>query len=62
METFAKHTQVSFTEQYGKNPQRGCQEQFFYPVWELFLYACREFPSKILSVYLVTSTDTKFID
>ena len=47
---FARRTWVNFTQQYGKNCQRCQQNKFYYAVWQLLLYYCREFPSKILSV------------
>ena len=43
---------MNFTKQYRKNRQR-CQENEFYSVvWQLLLYFYKEFPSKILSVYV----------
>ena len=47
---FTRRTRVNFTQQYGKNRQRCQKHTFFYAVWQLLLYFCREFPSKILSV------------
>ena len=35
-----------------ENPQRCQQNPFYYAVWRLFLYFYREFPSKMLSVYI----------
>ena len=49
---FTRRTWVNFTRQYGKNRQRCQQNGFYYAVWQLLLYFYREFPSKILSVYL----------
>ena len=43
---------MNFTQQYGKNRQRCQQNIFYYAVWQLLLYFYREFPSKILSVWL----------
>ena len=48
---FARGTRVNFTQQYGKNRQRCPKNKFYYAVWQLLLYYCREFLSKILSVY-----------
>ena len=48
---FARRTWVNFSQQYEKNRQRCHQNAFYYAVWQLLLYFCREFPSKILSVY-----------
>ena len=49
---FARRIWVNFTQQYGKNRQRCQQNAFYYAVWQLLLYFYREFPSKILSVYV----------
>ena len=43
---------MNFTQQYGKNRQRRQQNTFYYAVRQLLLYFYREFPSKILSVYI----------
>ena len=51
---FARRTWVNFTQQYGKNRQRCQQNTYYYAVWQLLLYFYREFPSKILSVYVVS--------
>ena len=56
IEKFARRTWVIFTQQYGKNCQRCQQNTFYYTVWQLLLYFCREFPSKILSVWIKTAT------
>ena len=52
---FARRTWVNFTQQYGKNRRRCQQNKFYYVVWQLLLYYYREFPSKILSVWSVSS-------
>ena len=49
---FARRTWVNFTQQYGKNHERSQQNTFHYAVWQLLLYFYREFPSKILSVFI----------
>ena len=49
---FARRTWVNFTQQYGKNRQRYQQNKIYYAVWHLLLYYYREFPSKILSMWL----------
>ena len=48
----AKRTWVNFIQQYGKNCQRCVQNIFYYAVWQLLLYFYREFPWKILAVWL----------
>ena len=54
IEKFAKRTSVNFTQQCGNNRQRCQQNKFYYAVWQLLLYYYREFPSKILSVQLIS--------
>ena len=44
---FARRTWVNYTQQYGKNRQRGQQNKFYNAVWQLLLYYYREFSSKI---------------
>ena len=49
---FARRTWVNFNQQYGKNRERCQQNTYYFAVWQLLLYFYREFPSKILSVWL----------
>ena len=49
---FDRRTWMNFTQHYGKNRQSCQQYKFYYAVWQLLLYYYREFPSKILSVYV----------
>ena len=44
---------MNFTQQYGKKRQRCQQNKFCYAVWQLLLYFYREFPLKILSLYIL---------
>ena len=52
---FASRTWVNVAQQYGKNRQSSQQNTFYYAVWQLLLYFYREFPSKILSVCLLSA-------
>ena len=52
MGKFSRQTSVNFTQQYAVNRQRCQQNIFYYALWQLLLYFYREFPSKILSVYI----------
>ena len=56
---FSRRTWVNFTQQYRKNRQRRPKNKFYYAVWQLLLYYCREFPSKILSVRNFKITNIK---
>ena len=56
---FARRTWVNFTQQYGKKRQRCQENKFYYPVWQLLLYFYREFPSKILSVWMANPSESK---
>ena len=61
---FARRTWVNFTQQYGKKRQRYQKNTFYYAVWQLLLYFYKEFPSKILSVYIwsfeISTTTPKY--
>ena len=44
-----------------KNSQTCQQNTFYYAVWQLLLYFYREYPSKILSVYLQLELNVIFV-